>query len=49
MSEIIDNLEIFDILTNGLKKIVKRIYVFDDQKGYNLLFVTINDKVFGFN
>ena len=48
MSEIIDNFRICDVLSNELKKIIKRLYVFDDNKGYNVLFVTINDKVFGF-
>ena len=48
MSELINNLEIFDVISNDIKKITKRLYVFDDCRGYNVLFVTINDKVFGF-
>ena len=48
MSELINSLEIFDEIPNKLKKVVKSLYVFDDQKGNNVLFVTLNDKVFGF-
>ena len=48
MSELIDNFEIFDVISNDTKKVIKRFYVFDDEKGYNVLFVTLNDKVFGF-
>ena len=48
MSELINNFEIFDVISNDIKKVIKRFYVFDDRKGYNVLFVTLNDKVFGF-
>ena len=48
MSELINSLEIFDEIPNKLKKVIKRLYVFDDFKGNNVLFVTLNDKVFGF-
>ena len=48
MSELINSLEIFDEIPNKLKKVIKSLYVFDDFKGNNVLFVTINDKVFGF-
>ena len=48
MSELINNFEIFDVISNNIKKVIKRFYVFHDRKGYNVLFVTINDKVFGF-
>ena len=48
MSELINNFEIFDVISNDIKKVIKRFYVFDDEKGYNVLFVTLNDKVFGF-
>ena len=48
MSELINNFEIFDVISNDIKKVIKRFYVFDDKKGNNVLFVTLNDKVFGF-
>ena len=47
MSELIDNFEIFDA-SIGIKKVIKRFYVFEDIKAKNVLFVTLNDKVFGF-
>ena len=40
--------EICDELNNKLRKVIKSFYVFDDRKGYNVLFVTIDDIVFGF-
>ena len=40
--------DIFDELNNNLKKVIKSFYVFSDEKGYNVLFVTIDDLVFGF-
>ena len=48
MSELIYNFEIFDVISNDIKKVIKRFYVFDNEKGNNVLFVTLNDKVFGF-
>ena len=48
MRELINSLEIFDEIPIKLKKVIKSLYVFDDNKGYNVLFVTLNDKVFGF-
>ena len=48
MSELINSLEIFDEIPIKLKKVIKSLYVFDDWKGNNVLFVTLNDKVFGF-
>ena len=36
------------MISNDIKKVIKRFYVFDDKKGNNVLFVTLNDKVFGF-
>ena len=48
MSELINCLEIFDEIPNKLKKVIKSLYVFDDNKANNVLFVTLNDKVFGF-
>ena len=41
-------MEIFDEIPIKLKKVIKSFYVFDDRKKYNVLFVTLNDKVFGF-
>ena len=48
MNELINSLEIFDEIPNKLKKVIRSLYVFDDNKGNNVLFVTLNDKVFGF-
>ena len=48
MSELINSLEIFDEIPNKLKKVIKSLYVFDERRGNNVLFVTLNDKVFGF-
>ena len=48
MSELINSLEIFDEIPNKVKKVIKSLYVFDDRKEFNILFVTLNDKVFGF-
>ena len=48
MSELINSLEIFDDISNDLKKVIKLFYVCENEKGYNVLFVTLNDKVFGF-
>ena len=36
------------MISNDIKKVIKSFYVFDDRKGNNVLFVTLNDKVFGF-
>ena len=43
-----NNFEIFGVISNDIKKVIKRLYVFDGVKGNNVLFVTLNDKVFGF-
>ena len=48
MSGIINNFEIFDVISTDIKKVIKGFYVFDDTKGFNVLFVSFNDKVFGF-
>ena len=48
MRELINSLEIFKEIPIILKKVIKSFYVFDDYKGYNVLFVTFNDKVYGF-
>ena len=48
MSEIIDNFEVCEVIHKKFKKIINKIYVFDDKKGLNVLFVTLYDKVFGF-
>ena len=48
MSELINSLEIFDDISNDLIKVIKLLYVCENEKGYNVLFVTLNDKVFGF-
>ena len=48
MSELINNFEIFDVISNDIKKVIKRFYVFDNEKGNKVLFVTLNDKLFGF-
>ena len=48
MSELIYKFEKFDVISNDIKKVIKRFYVFNNEKGNNVLFVTVNDKVFGF-
>ena len=48
MCEFINSLEIFDKIPIELKQVIKSLYVFVDYKGYNVLFVTFDDKVFGF-
>ena len=46
--ELMNKFEIFDELNNKFKKVIKSFYVFSDRKGFNVLFVTIDDLVFGF-
>ena len=38
----------FDFEVSEVKKEIKAFHIFDDQKGYNVLFITSDDKVFGF-
>ena len=47
MSEILNKLYYRDDITDKLRIIIKRLSVFDNVKGHNVIFVTINDKVFG--
>ena len=46
----LSDFNIFNNIPNDLKSIIKSFYVFDDDFGElnNALFVTIDDKVFGF-
>ena len=44
----LDNFEICSKIEPKIKKIVKIFHVFDDEKGLNVLFITSDDKVYGF-
>src|ERR1700744_6552497 len=44
----LDDFEVCDKIPSDLKNVVERFYVLDNRKGYNVLFVTIDDIVFGF-
>ena len=48
MSVILEKFDIFSNVYKELKKDIKIFHVFDDTKGYNVLFITSDDKVFGF-
>ena len=41
-------IEMFSKVEEELKDSIKAFHVFDDEKGYNVLFITSDDKVFGF-
>ncbi len=44
----LDHFKICSKIEPKLKKIVKAFHVFDDEKGLNVLFITSDDKVYGF-
>ena len=48
MDQMIDKLSIFGEISVNLKNVIKSYYVFDDNKGLNVLFITSDDKVFAF-
>ena len=48
MADLMNKFKSFDELNNNFKKVIKSFYVFSDRKGFNVLFVTIDDLVFGF-
>ena len=50
LKEFIDNYgkPEFDFKVNQIKQEIKIFHIFDDKKGYNALFITSDDKVFGF-
>ena len=48
MSEILCKFEMCSKIDTSLKRTIKRFHVFDEQKEVNILFVTTNDKVYGF-
>src|SRR5690349_9185009 len=47
MAEFVERFEIFEDVPTKLKKVIKLFYVFSDYNGYNALFVTLDDIVFG--
>ena len=50
LKEFIDNFERpdFDLKVEEIKQDIKAFHIFDYEKGYNVLFITSDDKVFGF-
>src|ERR1700749_3490886 len=44
----LDHFKISSKIEPKLKKVVKTFHVFDDEKGLNVLFITSDDKVYGF-
>ena len=44
----LDHFEICSKIVPKLKKVVKAFHVFDDDEGLNVLFITSDDKVYGF-
>ena len=48
MEDYLSEFEICDEIPTKLKKVIKILYVFECFKGYSVLIITIDDKVFGF-
>ena len=48
MSELLNSFSIFEKISEEIKNEIKLFHVFDDIKGQNVLFITSDDKVFGF-
>ena len=48
MSEMMNSFSIFAIISEEIKTEIKIFHVFDDIEGQNVLFITSDDKVFGF-
>ena len=48
MSELLNNFSIFEKISEEIKNEIKLFHVFDDIDGQNVLFITSDDKVFGF-
>ena len=48
MSELLNRFSIFEKISEEIKNKIKLFHVFDDIKGQNVLFITSDDKVFGF-
>ena len=48
MSELLNSFSIFEKISEKIKNEIKLFHVFDDIKGQNVLFITSDDKVFGF-
>ena len=44
----LDQFQIYSKIEPKLKKVVKAFHVFDDKNGLNVLFITSDDKVYGF-
>ena len=47
MSKVLDKFEIIEKVDQNLKQKIKLFHVFDDEKGFNVLFTTSDDKVYG--
>ena len=47
MTEIFNRFPIFEKVEQNLKQKIKLFHVFDDINGYNVLFITSDDKVYG--
>ena len=45
---VLNNFEIFNKINKEQKLVIDKFHVFDDEKGYNVLLITSDDKVFGF-
>ena len=48
MSELLNNFSIFEKISEEIKNEIKLFHVFDDIEDQNVLFITSDDKVFGF-
>ena len=47
MTEILNRFPLFEKVDESVKKIIKLFHVFDDYYGYNVLFITSDDEVYG--
>ena len=48
MSDILNKFHVFSKVSPELKEKIKFFYIFNDKNGYNVLFITSDDKVYGF-
>ena len=46
MSEILNKFSVFEKVDQKLKQKIKLFHVLDDEKGYNVLFITSDEKLF---
>ena len=47
-TSVVDEFSLFSSISENMRIKIKIFHVFDDKKGYNALFITSDDKVFGF-